>query len=100
MKYKYLIVLILCLMLTASCYESKIPLSYTENSKIDKALLGVWKGKVEGGDVYFHLSKGGKNKINGLLVEHHSDQTMKVEAYDIFTTKVGDSHFLSSQQVG
>ena len=99
MRYKHLIVLILCLMLT-NCYESKIPLSDTETSKIDKALLGVWKGKVEDGDVYFHFSRGGMNKINGLLVEHHSDQTMKVEAYDIFTTKIGDSHFLSSQQVG
>jgi hypothetical protein len=101
MKRLYFLIALLCCLLLTACYpESKSPLTDENNSQPDKDLIGVWRGKIENDLVYFHFAKGKKNEINGVEIDHQTDSGLKVTAYDIFCTKIGESKYLSVHEVG
>ena len=83
-----------------SCIDSENPLSDPQSAKPAAELSGVWKVQDKDGDVdYYHVGLAGEKFPAGLmrmeLVSHAKDGILHPSDFLLFTTTLGDRHFVN-----
>jgi hypothetical protein len=90
----------ICL-LTASCIDSKSPLSMPEKAEADPELSGVWRcTQDDGGVQYCHIGRAESKLPDGVLwaitTTHAKNGAMtRPDEMPVFSTKIGATRFLN-----
>ncbi len=98
------ILLLVSLLLTASCIESTNPLSDPAKSIPDTHLVGAWRAKSENGDlVYVHFGhpqgKLGEHFLYTMQLNHDKDRGLSTKGTEwrlVFISKVGKQTFFNT----
>lgn len=101
------ILLLLCLLLTASCIESQNPVSDPNKALPEKKLIGLWKAQNENGEiifVHFGLPQGklGEHYVYSMQVNHDRDRGLWSKGTEwrlIFSSNLGKQTYLNTVQM-
>lgn len=98
------ILLLLSLLLTASCIESTNPISDPAKSTPDKNLVGAWRAKSDNGDLIFvHFGhpqgKLGEHFLYTLQLNHDKDRGLSTKGSEwrlVFISKIGKQTYFNT----
>jgi hypothetical protein len=83
-------------MLVTGCDSSKNPLDKPKAEAFDKKLIGLWRGKQEGHDVYLHIVALKPPMMKAVVITYPlNDEHVGVDQYETYETVSGSNKFLN-----
>jgi hypothetical protein len=85
-------------MAMTGCDSSKNPLGKPKKEDFDQKLIGLWRGKQEGHDVYLHVVALEPPFMKAVLITYPlNDYHVGVDQYDVYPTVTATDKFLNVQ---